>query len=41
VKAVGEAFEITLRVWLDQAQFVADDGFKRRAPGLGLADQET
>ena len=31
MKAVGEAFEIALRVRLDQAELVADDGFERRA----------
>ena len=40
MKAVGEAFEVALRVRLDQTQFVAGDCFKRRAFAFGLADQQ-
>jgi hypothetical protein len=40
VKTVGEAFEIALRVRLDQTQFVAGDAFQRRVFCFGLADQQ-
>ena len=36
MKTVGEAFEIALRVRLDQAQLVAGDDFQRRALRLWL-----
>jgi hypothetical protein len=40
VKAVGEAFEVGLRIWFDQAKLVAGDAFKRRAFAGRLADQK-
>jgi hypothetical protein len=36
VKAVGEAFEVALRIGLDQAELVAGDAFERRALAFGL-----
>jgi hypothetical protein len=40
VKTVGEAFEIALGTWLDQAQFFADDRFERRMRAFDFADQQ-
>ena len=36
MKTVGEAFEIALRVGLDQTELVAGDVFERRALAFGL-----
>ena len=40
MKTVGEAFEIALRIRLDQPEFVAGDVFERRALAFGFADQQ-
>ena len=40
MKTVGEAFEVGLRIGFDQAQAVAGNAFKWRAPARRLADQE-
>ncbi len=41
MKTVGEAFEVGLRIWFDQAKLVARYAFKRRAFACRLADQKS
>ena len=40
MKAVGEPFEIALRIRFDQTKFVAHHRFERRAVAFGLPDQQ-
>ena len=41
MKAVGETFEIALRIRRDQPEFIAGDGFERSMRAFCLADQQT
>src|SRR5271169_868403 len=41
MKTVGKAFEVALRIRLNQVKSVARDSFERDAWAFGLADQET